>query len=59
MRTKRITLSISDNIDAIKKQIEEEHGVEYSYNQVVNILIHYYRKSKKPQTSWQNTGAKA
>lgn len=54
MRTKRITLTISANIEAIKKQIEEEHGVEYSYAQVVDYLINYYRKRNQPvKSEWR------
>lgn len=51
---KRITLTISGNIEAIKKQLQEEHGIEYSYNQLVDYLINFYRKNgKKPNTEWR------
>ncbi len=51
VRTKRITLTISGNIEAIKRQLQEEHGVEYSYAQVVDLLINFYRKAQKPATT--------
>ena len=50
---KRITLTITGNIEAIKKQLQDEHGVEFSYAQVVDLLINFYRKRNKPETSWQ------
>lgn len=54
VKTKRITLTISANIDAIKKQLHEEHGIEYSYVQLVDYLINYYRKhSQQPKTAWR------
>ena len=53
MKTKRITVPISGNVDAVKKDIEDKLGVELSYPQVINYLISYYRKSLKPVTVWQ------
>ena len=51
-RTKRITLGISGNIEAVKKQLQEEHGIEYSYAQLVDYLINFYRKHQTTKTSW-------
>lgn len=51
MKTKRITLTISNNIEAIKRQLQEDHGVEYSYAQIVDFLINLYRKTRKPETT--------
>ena len=54
MKTKRITLTISGNIEAIKRQLQEEHGIDYSYVQLVDYLINYYRKhSQQPKTEWR------
>ena len=53
MKTKRITLTINGNIEAIKKQLQEEHGIEYSYVQLVDYLINYYRKNKQVNTAWR------
>lgn len=53
MKTKRITLTITGNVDSVKKDIEDRLGVELSYAQVIDYLIHYYRKHNKPATSWQ------
>jgi hypothetical protein len=54
VKDKRITLSISGNIEAIKKQLQEEHGIEYSYAQLIDYLINYYRKQhQQPKTEWR------
>ena len=50
MKQKRITIPISGNIDAIRKQLHEEHGIEYTYTQLIDYLINFYRKSQKPVT---------
>ncbi len=55
MRTKRITLTISGNIEAIKRQLQEEHGVEFSYAQVVDLLINFSRKAQKPATTLRSS----
>lgn len=51
VKTKRITLTISGNIEAIKRQLQEEHGIEYSYAQLVDYLINFYRKAQRPATT--------
>jgi hypothetical protein len=51
---KRITLTISGNIEAIKRQLQEEHGIDYSYNQLVDYLINFYRKNgPQPKIEWR------
>ena len=57
MKVKRITLSITGNIEAIKKDLQAELGVELSYAQVMDYLINHYRKGRKPTTSWQKPTA--
>jgi hypothetical protein len=52
-RAKRITLNISDNIDAIKRQLEEQLGINMSYAQVIDYLIKFYRQAGKPNTTWR------
>ena len=53
MKTKRITIPINGNIDAIKAQLKDELGVELGYAQLIDYLIKFYRKNTKPVTSWQ------
>jgi hypothetical protein len=52
MKTKRITIPINGNIDAIKLQLKAELGVEFSYTQLVDYLIKFYRKNNRPVTVW-------
>jgi hypothetical protein len=54
VKQKRITLGINGNIEAIKKQLQEEHGIEYSYAQLIDYLINYYRKQhQQVKTEWR------
>jgi hypothetical protein len=52
--TKRITLPIDGNIDAIKASLQQQLGISMSYHQVVDYLIKFYRDHQKPQTIWSN-----
>lgn len=53
MSKKRITVNISANIDAIKDQLERETGVVFSYVQLIDFLINFYRKNSV-KTTWNN-----
>lgn len=54
MKFKRITMTINGNIEAIRKQLEEEHGVKYGYAQLIDYLINHYRKTnQQPKTEWR------
>ena len=53
LNTKRITIPINGNIDAIKAQLKEELGVDLGYAQLIDYLIKFYRKHNKPATLWQ------
>ncbi len=41
-KTKRITLPVSGDIEAIRDQLTHDTGVKMTYNQVINFLIHFY-----------------
>jgi hypothetical protein len=51
---KRITIPVQGNIDAIRKQLQEQLGVDLSYSQVIDFLIKHYRDSVKPQSTWRS-----
>jgi hypothetical protein len=53
LNTKRITIPINGNIDAIKAQLKDELGVDLGYAQLIDYLIKFYRKNNKPVTTWQ------
>jgi hypothetical protein len=50
---KRITLPVDENIDRIREFIKEQTGVEMTYVQLFNHLIHFYMKhAAEPRTKW-------
>ena len=50
---KRITIPVDSEIDNIKDFIKEQTGVEMTYVQVFNYLIHFYIKhAAEPRTRW-------
>jgi hypothetical protein len=51
---KRITIPISPSIDEIRDFVAEQTGVEMTYSQLINYLIHFYVKhANEPRTRWQ------
>jgi hypothetical protein len=50
---KRITIPVDSEIDNIKDFIRAQTGVEMTYVQVFNHLIHFYIKhAAEPRTKW-------
>ena len=52
-KKKRLTVSVSDDIDKIKQRIFEDTGVVMTYVQVFDYLINFYYKNQKIQTNWR------
>ena len=53
MKDKRITIPVSKSIDDIRDFIEDQTGVQMTYSQVINHLIHFYIKhANEPRTKW-------
>jgi len=53
MKDKRITIPISASIDDIRGFIAEQTGIQMTYSQVINHLIHFYIKhANEPRTKW-------
>lgn len=53
---KRITIPITGNLDNIKLKIKEDQGIDMSYAQTVDFLIHFYKKHSgmtNPITQWR------
>jgi hypothetical protein len=53
---KRITIPITGNLDNIKIKIKEDQGIDMSYAQTVDFLIHFYKKHSgmtNPITQWR------
>jgi hypothetical protein len=50
---KRITIPVDSEIDNIKDFIKEQTGVEMTYVQIFNHLIHFYiAHAAEPRTKW-------
>jgi len=50
---KRVTVPVDQGIDKIKVFIQEQTGVEMTYVQIFNHLIHFYMKhAAEPRTKW-------
>ena len=53
IRSKRITIDIQEEIDAIREKIKEDTGVCMTYVQTFDFLIHFYmRHCNEPRTRW-------
>ena len=51
---KRITIPVHDDIDKIRAQLLKDTGIEMSYAQVINYLIHFYKQhAAEPRTQWR------
>lgn len=53
---KRLTISVSDDIDRIRRRLYEETGVMMTYVQVFDFLITYYVKNQNIQSTWRHNG---
>lgn len=50
---KRVTISVSDDVDVIREHIERDTGVRMTYVQVFDFLIAFYMKhAQEPRTRW-------
>jgi hypothetical protein len=51
-RKKRITMSISNAVEAIKLKVEADLGTELSYTQTIEVLINFYLQRNNVKTNW-------
>ncbi len=52
---KRITVPISTDIDKIRERIKKDTGIEMTYVQLFNFLIHFYmERANEPKTRWSS-----
>jgi hypothetical protein len=50
---KRITIPVDANIERIREFVKEQTGVDMTYTQVFNHLIHFYiSHAAEPRTRW-------
>ncbi len=54
-KTKRITLKVSKDIDLIRARLAADTGIEMTYNQIFNFLIHFYvERASEPKSKWRS-----
>jgi len=54
MISKKITLPITQNLNDVREQIKSDMGIELTYTQLIDFLIHFYlNKSGQPKTQWR------
>ena len=51
---KRITISVHSDVDTIRTLLRENTGIDMSYAQIINYLIHFYKQhAAEPRTQWR------
>lgn len=54
-KTKRVTIPVSKDIDLIRQRIKRDTGIEMSYSQIFNFLIHFYvERANEPKSKWRS-----
>jgi hypothetical protein len=54
-KLKRITIPVSPDIDKIRNKLKSDTGVEMTYTQAFNFLIHFYmERANEPKTKWRS-----
>jgi hypothetical protein len=54
-KTKRITIPVSHDIDLIRDRLKGDTGIEMTYSQVFNFLIHFYvSRANEPKSKWNS-----
>lgn len=52
-KTKRITVPVTEDIDIIRKHLQKDTGIEMTYVQIFNFLIHFYmERANEPKSKW-------
>jgi hypothetical protein len=53
--TKRITIPVSQDIDLIRDRLKEDTGIEMTYSQIFNFLVHFYvSRANEPKSKWRS-----
>ena len=54
-KTKRVTIPVSRDIDLIRDRLKGDTGIEMSYAQIFNFLIHFYvQRANEPKSKWRS-----
>lgn len=52
-KTKRVTIPVSKDIDLIRDRLLRDTGIDMTYTQVFNFLIHFYvERANEPKSKW-------
>jgi len=53
--TKRVTIPVSCDIDLIRERLKSDTGIDMSYAQAFNFLIHFYvSRANEPKSKWRS-----
>ena len=53
-KNKRIIVSVSPEVDEVRSRISNIMGVQMTYTQIMNFLVHaYLQQPEKPKTTWR------
>ena len=53
-KAKRITIPVSQDIDLIRDRIRQDTGIDMTYTQIFNFLIHFYvQRANEPKSKWK------
>jgi hypothetical protein len=54
-KPKRITIPVSPDIDKIRDRLKRDTGIEMTYSQLFNFLIHFYvERASEPKSRWRS-----
>jgi hypothetical protein len=54
-KLKRITVPVSTDIEKIREKLKRDTGVDMTYTQAFNFLIHFYlQRANEPKTKWNS-----
>ena len=54
-KTKRITVPVTKDIDLIRERIKRDTGIDMTYVQIFNFLIHFYvERANEPKSTWRS-----
>jgi hypothetical protein len=52
---KRITVPVTKDIDLIRERIKRDTGINMTYVQIFNFLIHFYvARANEPKSKWRS-----
>jgi hypothetical protein len=53
-KLKRITVPVSTDIEKIRDKLKRDTGVDMTYTQAFNFLIHFYiQRANEPKSQWR------